>query len=92
VGGAAAGAWVLMLIPPSGRMAAMILDVGGELSPNTILSLVRFNKESKECTTHTLELPDVISMSDVYGLTIDDNCGQISLLDTQGAMHIVSYA
>ncbi|KAJ2918553.1 hypothetical protein MD484_g1831, partial [Candolleomyces efflorescens] len=92
IGGAAAGAWVLMLIPPSGRMAAMILDVGGELAPSPILSLVRFNKESKECTTHTLELPDVISMSDVYGLTIDDNCGQISLLDTHGSMHIVSYA
>ncbi|RXW24938.1 hypothetical protein EST38_g894 [Candolleomyces aberdarensis] len=84
------GAWVLMLIPPSGRMAAMILNVGEEHSP--VLGLVRFNTESKECTTHTLELPEEIPMSDIYGLTLDDNCGQVSLLDTHGFMHIVSYA
>ena len=83
------GAWVLMLIPPSGRMAAMILDVGGQ-SP--ILGLIKFNVESKVSTSHTLELPTEVVMSEIYGLTVDDNSGQVSLLDTKGYMHIVSYA
>lgn len=85
-----AGAWALMLIVPSGRIAAIILDVAGQQSP--VLSLVRFNVEKKKCTIHTLEIPQEISMSDIHGFNFDDSCGQVYLCDTSGYMHVVSYA
>ena len=67
----------------------MVVNVGKD---RPVLMLVRFHPERKECTIHTLELPDEIPLENINGLGIDDYCGVISLLDTQGVMYFLSYS
>lgn len=80
--------WQLMLLPHSGRMVLMVMNVGGKVG----LQLVKCDRQTADVSLHEIDLPPVIDISAVHGLSLDDNRGVISVLDKHGMLYAIPFA
>ncbi|KAF9012550.1 hypothetical protein BDQ17DRAFT_1387237 [Cyathus striatus] len=80
--------WQLMLLPHSGRQVLLVVKDDEEIK----LLLVRLQTEKKTATVHRLNVPSFIGMDHVYGLSLDDHRGVVTLLDTRGFLFAIPYA
>lgn len=80
--------WKLMLLAHSGRCMLLVVDQATHVE----LRLVRFDAAANACSAHNLVVPEFIPLSCVYGLSIDDHLGVVTLLDTRGYMFAIPYA
>ena len=80
--------WKLMLLAHSGRCMLLVVDQGTHVE----LRLVRIDAAANACSAHHLVVPEFIPLSYVYGLSIDDHLGVVTLLDTRGYMFAIPYA
>ncbi|KAF8151190.1 hypothetical protein BJ912DRAFT_1051621 [Pholiota molesta] len=81
-------AWKLMLLSHSGRSVLLVMDLDTHLE----LRLVAVDPELDRCAVHRLAVPPFIELDHVYGLSIDDHRGVITLLDTRGVLFALPYA
>jgi len=81
-------AWQLMLIPHSGRKVMIVM----RSMSNINLILVHGDCEPGEEPVNTMVLPDLIDLRDVYGLSLDDHRGVITLLSANGCLFAIPYA
>lgn len=77
-----------MLLSHTGRSMLLVMDQGTHLE----LRLINFDPQTNACTSHLLEVPAFIELSYVYGLSMDDHRGVITLLDTRGYLYAIPYA
>jgi len=82
------GSWTLVLLTPSGLSLLLVMKNEGKSS----MQLVRFNPDTDTSSIHELKLPPSINLDDVAGLSLDDNCGTLSLVDSSGILRCISYA
>ncbi|KAF8161332.1 hypothetical protein B0H34DRAFT_700475 [Crassisporium funariophilum] len=80
--------WQLMLLPHSGRKVLLVLNVQGRV----YLHLISFDRETCSSTVHLLNIPPFIDISFIYGLSLDDHRGVVSLLDSNGWLYAIPYA
>lgn len=80
-------AWKLMLLSHSGRSVLLVMDLDTHLE----LRLVAVDPELDRCAVHRLAVPPFIELDNVYGLSIDDHRGVITLLDTRGVLFALPY-
>ncbi|KAF8963664.1 hypothetical protein BDZ97DRAFT_2013311 [Flammula alnicola] len=80
--------WKLMLLPESGRKVLLVVNLNTHLS----FQLVNYDPEMDKISVHRLELPHFIDISQIYGFSLDDHRGVITLLDTRGVLFAIPYA
>ncbi|KAF8911527.1 hypothetical protein CPB84DRAFT_1812360 [Gymnopilus junonius] len=80
--------WQLMLLPHSGRKVLLVVYYESEIC----LKLIHFDPEEGISFVQQVTLPPFINVEEVYGLSLDDHLGVISLLDTKGVLYAIPYA
>ncbi|KAF9486031.1 hypothetical protein BDN70DRAFT_822871 [Pholiota conissans] len=88
LGDASNSAWKLMLLSHSGCNVLLVMERGTHLE----LRLIVVDPELNKCVQHRLAVPENMELGYVYGLSIDDHRGVITLLDTRGLLYAIPYA
>lgn len=91
------GPWQLSLIPHSGRYMLIVMqqsdaETNDQDPPTYKMMLVGYDRRTNTCAVHELQMPDDFDLSNASGLSLDDHTGSVSLITTDGYLHIVTYA
>ncbi|TFK44937.1 hypothetical protein BDQ12DRAFT_641983 [Crucibulum laeve] len=80
--------WLPFKLAQSGKQLILIVTLDNE----TFLQLVRYYPETPATSVHRLDVPPVVDLKHLEGISIDDHLGVITLINPQGAMHTLAYA
>ncbi|KAJ6495669.1 hypothetical protein C8R47DRAFT_1265109 [Mycena vitilis] len=72
---------------------SVLLLVSDDDNPDSLcLILVQFDPSTFSSTSHRLEMPVDLDLTIIADIALDDHRGKVMLLDTNGFLHIASYA
>ncbi|KAJ7668495.1 hypothetical protein DFH06DRAFT_201249 [Mycena polygramma] len=73
-------------------VSVLLLVSDDDNSDTLCLVLVQFDPSTFSSTSHRLEMPVGLDLTIIADIALDDHRGKVLLLDTDGFLHIASYA
>ncbi|TFK44936.1 hypothetical protein BDQ12DRAFT_42575 [Crucibulum laeve] len=80
--------WLAFLLSHSGTIVLLAMKE----EERSFLQLVRYDPLISTSSIHRLDIPDTIDLSIVYGLSLDDHLGVVTVVDRRGCLFAIPYA